>query len=403
MSLSDPLHRASLMGRVQGILLRPSSEWDKIDVEPATTQGMFTGYAMILAAIGPVCHAIGVMVFGMGVPGIVTYRPNIIFVLLTAVVTYVLSLVAVFVLGFIIDALAPTFGGVKNQNQAMKAAVYSSTAAWVGGVFQIIPLLGIVGLLFGLYSLYLLFLGLPKMMKTTSDKALGYTALAVVCYIVLSIVIGLVTAPIMMMGAAASTAGMGVVGDSGTVHVGANSINLAALAAAGKQAEAQAKVMEAAQASGGTVTVGSGATAAAPDALKALLPTSVNGFARGETSAESTGVGGMNTAHASADYAKGDATMKLEVTDTGGMAAITGMAAAMGVNSSKETATGYEKISTAGGRMVSEEYDRSAKTGKYSVMSGRGVVEASGSNVSMDDLKAAVSSVDPTRVASLAH
>ena len=48
-----PIVSPSLAARVKGIILRPSPEWDIIDGEPATVKGLFTGYAMILAAIGP--------------------------------------------------------------------------------------------------------------------------------------------------------------------------------------------------------------------------------------------------------------------------------------------------------------------------------------------------------------
>ena len=55
------------------------------------------------------------------------------------------------------------------------------------------------------------------------------------------------------------------------------------------------------------------------------------------------------------------------------------------------------------GRMISEEYDRSAKSGKYAVMQGRASISAEGTGgATMDDLKAAVGSVDAGRVTQLA-
>ena len=45
-----------------------------------------------------------------------------------------------------------------------------------------------------LYSLYLLYLGLPRLMKCPEDKAIGYSAVVVVCAIVLSVVIAAVGA-----------------------------------------------------------------------------------------------------------------------------------------------------------------------------------------------------------------
>lgn len=413
MSLSDPARRASLAERIQGILLRPSSEWDKIDVEPATTQSLFTGYAMILAAIGPVCSAIGMVVFGFGIPGIATYHASPIGAAVSAVVSYVLALAGVFVVGLIIDALAPNFGGQKNQVQAMKVAVYGSTASWLAGVFGILPALSMLAIV-GIYSLYLYYVGLPKLMKTTPDKAMGYTALVVLCAIVVFIVIGLVTAPLRMLGGAAAmgTGGVTVVGNNGAAVVNGDGSTvkiggaLGALAAAGQQMEAQTKSVTTTAGDGSTTTTTtvSGAPAVSTDALKALLPLSVAGYTRGEITAESGGAGMVNMANAKAEYVKGDARMTVAVSDTGAMGALGGIVGAMGVNSNKETSTGYEKVSSVGGRMINEEYDRSARSGKYSVMQGRAMVAAEGSNgATMDDLKAAVAAVDPGRVAQIAH
>jgi hypothetical protein len=97
-------------------------------------------------------------------------------------------------MALIIDALAPNFNGQKNFNNALKLVVYSYTAAWLGGVFSLIPALAILGLLCGLYSLYLLYLGIPVLMKSPDDKSLIYTVVAVVCAIVVSIVIGAIPA-----------------------------------------------------------------------------------------------------------------------------------------------------------------------------------------------------------------
>ena len=99
---------------------------------------------------------------------------------------------AVFILALVIDGLAPSFGGQKDQVQALKVAAYAGTAGWVGGVFGLIPALGIISLLFALYGLYLLYLGLPVVMKAPQDKAIGYTVVVIIVYIVLFLIIGAV-------------------------------------------------------------------------------------------------------------------------------------------------------------------------------------------------------------------
>jgi Yip1-like protein len=177
-----------LVSRVKGILLSPKSEWATIDNEPATPASLYSGYVVPLAAVPAICAFIGLSLIGTSILG-TAYRTPIGAGLTNAVVSYVMSLVMVFVVALIIDALAPTFGGQKSQIQALKVAAYSATASWVGGIFMLLPALGLITLLFSLYSLYLLYLGLPALMKAPEEKAVGYTVVVVVCVIVLAIVI----------------------------------------------------------------------------------------------------------------------------------------------------------------------------------------------------------------------
>jgi hypothetical protein len=179
----------SLISRVQNILLKPKEEWAVIDAEPATIGGIYTSYVIILAAIGPICMVIGQQVFGWGVMGI-TLKPPIVYSVGQAVISYVLSLVSVYVSALVIDALAPSFGGTKDSVKAFKVAAYSATAAWLAGVFQIVPMLAFLAIL-GLYSLYLLYLGLPRLMRVSEDKAIGYTVVVVIVQIVLYVVVGI--------------------------------------------------------------------------------------------------------------------------------------------------------------------------------------------------------------------
>jgi len=184
----------SLVARAKNILLQPKTEWPVIAGEQATTGSLYTGYIIPLAAIGPVASIIGWSVFGFSVPFVGAIRYPIGISVRNGVVIYALSLVSVFVLALIIDALAPTFGGQKNQIQALKTSAYSYTAAWVAGIFNLIPSIALLGLLAALYSCYLLFLGLPVLMKAPEDKAVGYTVVVIIVAIVLYFVIGAVVA-----------------------------------------------------------------------------------------------------------------------------------------------------------------------------------------------------------------
>ena len=203
---------AGLVARAKRIIVEPKAEWDVIDAEPATVQGVFTGWAVPLAAIPPVASMIGMLVFGVGF-WFVHYRPSIGSAIATAVTQYIVALVSVFVLALVIDALAPSFGGTKSPVQAMKVAAYSMTAAWLAGIFGIIPTLGFLGLI-GLYSFYLLYLGLPKLMKVSPDKEVGYVAAVIVVAIVLYFVAAAVAGAV--MGAFIHPAGPGTISITGT-------------------------------------------------------------------------------------------------------------------------------------------------------------------------------------------
>jgi hypothetical protein len=184
----------NLVERAKRILFSPQTEWQVIDGESTSPAALYTGYIMPLAAIAPIANVIGYSVFGIRVPFSATvYRVPIGSAITSAVVSYVLTLIGVYVLALLIDALAPTFGGTRSPIQALKVAAYSSTAGWLAGIFAIMPGLRMLGIL-GLYSLYLLYLGLPVLMKAPADRAVGYTALVVLAAIVLFIAIGVVGA-----------------------------------------------------------------------------------------------------------------------------------------------------------------------------------------------------------------
>ena len=192
--------QSALVQRIKNILFTPQTEWDVIDAEPATVQGIYTSYICILAAIGPVAQLIGSQLFGYHA-FFVSYHPPLIASLCQAIVQYVLSLVGAYILAVIIDSLAPSFGGQKDRLKALKVVAYSWTAAWLFAVFALLPPMSALSII-GLYSLYLLYVGLPKLMKAPEDKALVYTIVSIVVAAVVYVVIGAVSGAVLSMGGA---------------------------------------------------------------------------------------------------------------------------------------------------------------------------------------------------------
>lgn len=176
----------NLVSRVKGILTNPRQEWAAIDAETLNLSEVLIGYVLPLAAIGPIASVIGWSMFGLG--GI--FRMSMGSLISMAVISFVLTVIGVFVCAWVANALAPKFGATPNMSQAIKVFAYGSTAAWVAGIFNIFPVLSILAVIGALYSLYLLFIGLPMLMKAPPDKATTYTVVVIVTVIVVFMIVG---------------------------------------------------------------------------------------------------------------------------------------------------------------------------------------------------------------------
>lgn len=379
-----------LVERVKAILLQPEKTWEVIDSEPATIGDLYKAYVIPLALIPSVCGLIGSF-FGIGAFGF-HYRPSIPWAISSAVLSFAGSLVGVYVMALIVDGLAPSFGGTKNQIQAFKVAAYSWTAAWVAGVFEILPAISWLSIL-GLYSFYLLYKGLPRLMKAPADKATSYTVVAVICAIVINAVIMGIAGSVVSLGRS-PFGGHGMVErDLGTI-TGPNGaqVDLGKLEAASKKMEAAAKRAQ----SGELKPVDA-------EVLKAMLPAAAAGFTRGEVSTSSSSVGDLGGATAEGVYTRGGAKLTLSVTDIGAAGALSSLAGAFNVQSSEEKDGRVEKVGKVDGRMTMESYDKAAQHGEYSVLVGdRFMVKAEGDGVGAGDLKTAVAALGLPQLEKLA-
>ena len=188
----------NLVSRAIAIIVSPSKEWEVIKAEPLTVGQMFTQYAVILALIPAVAGFIGRALIGYSLLGIHTRVP-IANGLIWGILMYVFSLIGVYLLGLIMDLLAPSFGAKKELTASLKLAVFASTASWLAGIFSLIPALSILSIL-GLYSLYLLYGGMKALKETPPDKLIGYYVLTLVVALVVYIVIGFVVSAIALGG-----------------------------------------------------------------------------------------------------------------------------------------------------------------------------------------------------------
>jgi hypothetical protein len=177
---------ADLRRRAGAILAAPKATWPAIAAEHTDPAGLARYYVVPLAAIPPLAKLIGWSLLsshvgiGAGLAG--------------ALLSYLLSLASVAGLALVASKLAPLFEGEDNFGQAAKLVAYSATASWVGGIFRLVPVLGIVSLLASLYGCYLLYTGAPSVMSMPADRAPAYTAILVIATILIFVFTNLILA-----------------------------------------------------------------------------------------------------------------------------------------------------------------------------------------------------------------
>ena len=382
---------ASLLQRAKAILLQPREEWPVIEGEASSIASLYKSYIMPLAAIGPVAGFIHAVVFGNSFFGI-THRPSFLSALSTAVVSYIFTLIGVFLMALVIDFLAPRFGGTANRNNAFKLAAYSATAAWVAGAFQLIPGLGMLGIL-GLYGLYLLFVGIPVMMKAPEDKAVIYTVAIVVIGAIAGMIFSVILAPLMLLTSSVPDTSDGSL--SGSVNVpGVGSLDLSELEKAG---EKMAAANERAQ-SGQATTLPS-------KQLAAMLPASLpGGLVQTRSRSSGTSVAGVGASSASASYGDDEKSIELTITDLGIAGSLATLGNAMNMESESQNGTVIEKMGKIDGRLTTIRYDSASRNGRYGVIVGdRFNVQVDGDADSVADLRAVLDEIDLAALESIAR
>jgi hypothetical protein len=182
----------NLIERAKNILIKPKDEWNVISQETTTINQLVVGYLLILAIIPAAAVFVRYGLIGYKIPFGGHVAGSLSFGLRHVIISYIGSVGGAFLSAFIIDALAPSFASQKNFTRAMQLVVYSSTAMYVAGIFNMIPGLGILSIA-GLYGLYILYLGIKPMMLTPDDKVTTYFVVSLLVtlgvYIVISVVL----------------------------------------------------------------------------------------------------------------------------------------------------------------------------------------------------------------------
>lgn len=402
--------------RIKALMLQPRETWPVIASESATTASLYTGYLMLLALVPALCGFIGMSLVGVGGFGF-TFRVPLLAGLGNMVVSYALSLAGIFVLGLLIDALAPVFGGRKSPIQALKVAVYASTAALLGGVFSLIPALAVLGLLAAGYSIFLLYTGLPVLMNSRPEKTAAYTAVVVVAGIVAGLIMAAASALFMPRHGAMGWHGAGAPSVTLNTPGGKASLDTAALDAASKKMEEATRKLEAAQksqdpnamaaATGEAMRAATGAmtggSAVAGQSLKAALPESLAGLPRTGFQVQDGATTGLGVSHASAEYSAGEREVRLEISDLGALSSMAAMAAGI-AQGERETRDVSEKTWQESGRTLSLVQHKNGGRAEFKAILKNGlIVSLESSHLPAAELRTVAGQLDLHRLETLAR
>jgi hypothetical protein len=173
--------------RVIELMTNPRKTWDAIKNEPDQGKELILGYVLLLALIPTTFGFVGNLLFGEG----------FLYSLVYAILLLGVFLGSLFVLGLLINTMAPSFGTVRNENAAFKLVAYVSTPVWVAGFLTLIPQLTMLAMLAGFgYAGYLFYLGCQVLMDTPEEKAIKFSIASVVTWFAIVLTTALVVSRI---------------------------------------------------------------------------------------------------------------------------------------------------------------------------------------------------------------
>jgi hypothetical protein len=253
-------------------------------------------------------------------------------------------------------------------------------------------------------------------MRNPEEKSVAYTAVVVLCAIVIWVVISVATSAVLALTGGAGMMGAMTGGGSRDVTFDKDS-PMGKLEDFGRKMEEAGKKMEAAQKSGDPNAQMKAATEALGVALgggrrfeplgieqlKPLVPDTLAGLPRTSSGAEKGGMAGLQVSKAEARYGDGAGReIELEVTDTGGAGGLMGLAGWMNVQGEREANGRIERTRKEGSRTVHEEYSKQGGDAEFTVVLGeRFVVSARGQGVPIEQLRSAVGSLDLAKLESM--
>ncbi len=137
--------------------------------------------------------------------------------------------------------------------------------------------------------------------------------------------------------------------------------------------------------------------------LQTMLPASVNGMARSAAGGENKQAMGVKASSANASYGgPAGSGIDIKISDVSGVSGLIDLAGNLDHTSESETAAGFERDTTIGGRSVHEKFTHAGKRGGLQVIvAKRFEVDVDGRGVDIGALEQALGQVDLARLESM--
>jgi len=179
-----------LIDRAIDICVKPRDTFLEIEREKAGFTALYRDYVLRLAAL-PALAKLAVAWLARLAPGAPATR-DLAALVAGAALDYTCLLAGVYALALAIDAMAPLFGGERDEDRALRLCAYALTPSFLAGASGAVPGLAWTSVL-SLYSIVLVMLGLPRLMRCGKERTLGYGAGAALAMAAIALAISMLT------------------------------------------------------------------------------------------------------------------------------------------------------------------------------------------------------------------
>jgi hypothetical protein len=191
-------NKMKIIEKIKNILVAPKKAWVTIETENTSHVKLFTNYVLPLLLIPAIAAFIGYGFIGYSVFGVRVHSVE--WGIRQAISQVIVMGGGVYLVAFIINFLAESFGAKKDINQAFALVAYAYTPMFIGGVFYILPSLSWLASLAGIYGLYLLYTGLQPMMKSPAEKTTVYFLASLAVTVLITVILSVILAAVLLRG-----------------------------------------------------------------------------------------------------------------------------------------------------------------------------------------------------------